>query len=87
MTNENIFTTANAHINAPRTYAYYLIKEAETYRTITKAERAGYIANSIRLAHDILNAPYWDYIDICEYEELLSKGYSPKKAIDKIMRG
>lgn len=87
MTNENIFTTPNAHINAPRTYAYYIAKEAEAYRTVTKAERARYIANSIRLANYVVNTSYWDYIDVYEYEKLRSKGYSPKEAVNKVMRG
>lgn len=87
MTNENIFTTPNAHINAPRTYAYYIAKEAETYRTVTKAERARYIADSIRLANYAVNTSYWDYIDVYEYEKLRSKGYSPKEAVNKVMRG
>lgn len=87
MTNENIFTTPNAHINAPRTYAYYIAKEAETYRTVTKAERARYIADSIRLANYVVNTSYWDYIDVYEYEKLRSKGYSPKEAVNKVMRG
>lgn len=87
MINENIFTTANAHINAPRTYAYYIAKEAETYRTVTKAEREKYIARSIKLANYVLNTSYWDYIDIYEYEELRLKGYSPKEAVNKVMRG
>ena len=87
MTNENIFTTVNAHINAPRTYAYYLTKEAETYRTVTKAEREKYITNNIRLANRVLNTSYWDYIDVYEYENFRLKGYSPKEAVNKVMRG